>query len=170
MSFLPGLLTAASQLLPGVVSTVGNVIGRLTKGDFSGALGEVGKALTGGGGEKAAEVVKTVGKDLAEAEKIKEDERKLDRELRDRERSLQLNEMQYELELRRRGMHRNRANDMMPIWRGREQDYNEARSGYMYEGPKNTPQDQTESGKAIHNYSAPKLPPIPKNKRRRRRV
>lgn len=98
MSFLAGLLPAIGGLLPGIVKTVGNVIGKVTSGDFSGALGEVGKALTGGAGD----ALSTAANQTAQALEKKREQDVLDLE---RKRKEQQEDFERELENKRKLMH-----------------------------------------------------------------
>lgn len=167
MSFLAGLLPALGGLLPGIVRTVGNVIGKVTSGDFGGALGEVGKALSGGAGDALANVAKDVGKTL---EKRQEDDIRRQEELKkqeqmDFERELEnrrkLMHLEFEREARKRQLNRMHVQDGLPMWRGRQ-----------VQPPLRAPQQQvsapymTDVDEEEERYN---LPPVTRRRRNKRR-
>lgn len=174
MAFLANLLPAIGGLLPGIVSTVGKVVGKLGSGDFTGAIGEVGKALSGGGAaEGAQKVVEAVAK--GDAERRAEDERRLEKELSDRRKQEEFDRelenkrkmamLEFEIEARKRQLG-NRIHDSLPIWRGRGIPRHDL-------PPLRAPQQMVSSGEPLGEVDLEEieyeLPPLPKKRNRRRR-
>jgi hypothetical protein len=171
---LGSILPSLGSLLPGIVSTVGKVVGKLGSGDFSGALGEVGSAISGalGSGGSVSNAVAQGASKLEEQHKRdemeREDERKFERDLA---RKRRLAEFEYETSARRRHQANNRvsAADMLPLWRGRgKPTYDQSRVGITYEGPKSEPQHGISSGEPIEEVYEEEIP-LPKRQKRRRR-
>lgn len=169
MAFLASLLPALGGLFPGIVSTVGKVIGKIGQGDFSGALGEVGNALSGGGGQAVAKAVEQTASNYAEREKIEREqaairaaEARAQEGLVNPSRARYSNGLEYET-IARQMNNRARAEHLMPVWHGRgtPRYASNARAAEVY-----VPEEEEE---IEERFVAP-VPPPRKNKRRNRRA
>lgn len=133
MSFLAGLLPAIGGLLPGIVSTVGKVVGKLGSGDFAGAAQEVGEALSGSTGKQIGDVVDKVAGAIkggkSEQDYQIEKERAVEeanaesyamgQEETERRYKNMISDYQKQIEELQKG--RQNASDVLPMWRGRKQ-------------------------------------------------